>query len=63
LNITNLVLELTKELHCSKSTTWTCVSTLKKSNFLIYGSLKDRGIPVKLTQIGKIISKSLENIK
>ncbi len=63
INVTNLVHKLSIELNCSKSALWNNLNSLKKYGLINYSSLHNKGLPVKLTSIGKIISKELEEDK
>ena len=58
INATNLVSKLSEELNCSKSTGWNNLNSLKRSSFLSFSSRENKGVPVELTKIGKIIIKS-----
>jgi len=60
INVTKLVCNLSNEIKCSKSTLWNNLRALKRSELIIYSSVKNKGLPVKLTEIGKIVSKELE---
>ena len=51
--------ELVSILNCSQSAIWNNLTQLRKSRILSYGNLETKGIPVKLTRIGKLIYENL----
>ena len=62
-NVTNLVCKLSTELNCSKSALWNNLKSLKKLGLLDYSSLSNKGLPVKLTKVGRLIAKTLQEDK
>ncbi len=63
LTVTSLVSVLSMHLKCSSSSVWNNVRPLKKSYLVDYGSLMQKGIPVRLTKVGAMVSKELEVTK
>ncbi|MBI2112209.1 hypothetical protein HYT52_01605 [Candidatus Woesearchaeota archaeon] len=53
--VTSLVHTLTDVLRCSQSAVWNNLRPLKKAGILSYGDANRKGIPVKMTQIGRVI--------
>ena len=60
LNVTKIIIELSENLNCSKSTTWNNLKVLKRYKLINYGSLNNKGIPISITNMGKFISGYLE---
>ena len=60
LPVTPLALELFQALHCSETTVWNNLRQLKKIGIISYGDQRNKGIPVVITTLGKIIINGLE---
>ena len=63
ITVTRLVQTLTDVLHCSESAIWNNLRPLKKAGILSYGDANSKGIPVKMTKIGRVISIHLREGK
>ncbi len=59
INVTNLVCTLSKKLNCSQSAIWNNSNSLRRAYLVEYGTLKEKGKPVKLTSIGFVIADGL----
>lgn len=58
-NVTALVSRLSRELNCTQTTVWNNLDPLKRIGLVDYGSLKKRGLPVRLTGTGMLVSGAL----
>lgn len=58
-NVTAFVSVLSEEIGCSRSTMWNVMNSLKKAKLIEFGSVENKGEPVKLTKAGKVISEDL----
>lgn len=62
-NVTRLVPKLSEELGCASSTVWNGLNPLRKLGLIEYGSLENKGTPVRLTPAGRLVSENLEERK
>ncbi|MEM5871983.1 MAG: hypothetical protein QW051_03865 [Candidatus Aenigmatarchaeota archaeon] len=57
---TRFVSIISEEMRCSRSTIWNVINSPKRAKLVKFGSAEQRGKPIRLTEIGKIISDDLE---
>ena len=57
--VTRLVNQLVDHLTCSKATVWNNLNQLKRIGILSYGDSTSKGLPVKITPLGKLISEEI----
>lgn len=57
--VTRLVNQLAEHLACSKATVWNNLNQLKRIGILSYGDSTSKGLPVKVTSLGRVISEDL----
>ena len=60
LSVTPMALELVHTLNCSQTAVWNNLRQLKKIGIISYGDQRNKGIPVVITTLGKIIINGLE---
>ena len=59
--ITRLVNLLSNEINSSKSSIWLNLKQLKNIKLITYGDQNSKGLPVKLTAVGKWIARNINN--
>ncbi len=58
--VSRLVLDFANLYSCSKTSVWNNLVQLKEIGILHYGDVKNKGIPISLTEIGLMIARSLK---
>jgi Fe2+ or Zn2+ uptake regulation protein len=58
-SVTRLVPIMSEKLECSQSAVWNNLLSLKKSHLVDFGSMENRGRPVRLTESGLILARNL----
>lgn len=56
-NATNLITLISGSLECSSSTSWNILRALNKQGLISCGTKDEKGKPVTLTKLGKIITE------
>jgi DNA-binding MarR family transcriptional regulator len=59
-NVTNLVQTLCTKLECAPSTVWSNMKALRHCRLLVAGDHQHKGVIVKLTAAGRLVSEKLK---
>lgn len=59
-NVTNLVEALSSKLECAPSTVWSNMKALRHCRLLTAGDAEHKGVIVKLTAVGRLVSEKLK---
>ena len=60
-SVTKVVPILARELNCSLSAIWFSLNQLKRSQLVEFSSANNKGLPVRLTPLGKWLARNLKN--